>query len=483
MSKEATKSITFGLLAYDSELDHLTLEGHVLQNGETIEIGIFNSWIAGQVARDAGGWYLNTFDQVGIRLQSGLLARMYEEPDQLLTNIQFAQEQEPHLLIVDDDPSLLHALSRTIALRLQEAIVDVAHSADEALRKVSNHPYDAVVSDIRMPGMSGIELLERLRNIRPEMPVLLITGHGEHDLAIKALRGGAYDYIQKPIERDNFIAALLRAIQTCQLQRRVAEQQRTLELHARSLERLVQQRTQELIEAYNTKDKVVHLVSNELSNPIVRLKEIVQLLHQKIPEIATTDIVSRSFVDIEHSLILIEELIGELQQTTQLKTNLFMPQCERCDLADLCHSILDEMASQNFEVNWWTNQESLEVEVDRDRIKHILQTLLSRTHTLAVSEEKVTLTLQRTQHEAIITLRDLREHAHPGSDFYVARKILERHGGHLEMQTFPEQRRTLFLSIPLSKTVYLHQPQKTPIIRPRICATATILYHTNVSHQ
>ncbi|MBA2393913.1 MAG: response regulator [Ktedonobacteraceae bacterium] len=59
-----------------------------------------------------------------------------------------------------------------------------------------------------MPGMDGLELLTRIRELRPETPVILITGHGEHDLAIKALRGGAYDYIQKPIDRDTFVAAL-----------------------------------------------------------------------------------------------------------------------------------------------------------------------------------------------------------------------------------------------------------------------------------
>jgi DNA-binding NtrC family response regulator len=53
-----------------------------------------------------------------------------------------------------------------------------------------------------MPGMDGLVLLNKIKELRPETPTILITGHGEHELAINALRGGAYDYIQKPIDRE-----------------------------------------------------------------------------------------------------------------------------------------------------------------------------------------------------------------------------------------------------------------------------------------
>src|SRR3989442_9724611 len=74
-----------------------------------------------------------------------------------------------------------------------------------------------------MPGTDGLTLLAQIRALRPDTPTLLITGHGEHDLAVQALRGGAYDFIQKPIDREYFVASLNRAIQTRQLSRRVKE--------------------------------------------------------------------------------------------------------------------------------------------------------------------------------------------------------------------------------------------------------------------
>src|SRR5258707_7875620 len=150
---------------------------------------------------------------------------------------------QPCILLVDDDDALLQALPEALALRMPAIQVQVCVSAVEALERIQQYDYDAIISDIKMPGMDGLALLTRIKELRPETPTLLITGHGEHEIAIQALRGGAYDYIQKPIDREYCVADLSRAIQTHQLQRQVIEQQRALELHALSLEQQVQERT------------------------------------------------------------------------------------------------------------------------------------------------------------------------------------------------------------------------------------------------
>src|SRR5260221_14551940 len=176
-----------------------------------------------------------------------------------------------YILIVDDDAALLQALPQALYLRIQDVKVDTSDSASAALELIQEHEYDAIVSDIKMPGMDGLALLAKIQELRPDTPTLLITGHGEHDLAVQALRGGAYDFIQKPIDRDYLVAALQRAIQTHQLRRQVVEQQLALELHARSLERMVQKRTQELVEANAMKDTFLSMVSHEFRTPLTRL--------------------------------------------------------------------------------------------------------------------------------------------------------------------------------------------------------------------
>jgi FixJ family two-component response regulator/anti-sigma regulatory factor (Ser/Thr protein kinase) len=150
------------------------------------------------------------------------------------------------ILLVDDDAMLLQALPEAIRLRLDDVEVDTAESAALALERLAQTDYDAVVTDIKMPGLDGLALLARIREIRPEVPTLLITGHGEHDLTLRALRGGAYDFIQKPIERDYFIVSLQRAIDARRLRRKIEEQRQVLQTHASQLEQVVEERTRDL---------------------------------------------------------------------------------------------------------------------------------------------------------------------------------------------------------------------------------------------
>jgi PAS domain S-box-containing protein len=143
---------------------------------------------------------------------------------------------DARILVVDDDNALLDALPETVRLRLEGVEVETCDSAPEALARIEGTDYDVIVSDIKMPGMDGLALLAEIKRRRPSTPTLLITGHGERDLAVAALRGGAHDLIQKPIDRDYFVASLERAIQLRQLDRQVAEQREALERHARVLE-------------------------------------------------------------------------------------------------------------------------------------------------------------------------------------------------------------------------------------------------------
>src|SRR6266852_4186012 len=203
-----------------------------------------------------------------------------------------------YILIVDDDTALLQALPQALNLRIDGIQVDTSDSALEALKLIREHDYDAIVSDIKMPGMDGLALLEKIRELRPDTPTLLITGHGEHDLAVQALRGGAYDFIQKPIDRDYLVAALQRAIQTYQLRRKVKVQQLALELHARSLERMVQQRTKELVEANAAKDKFLSIVSHELKTPLTSLKGMAQFLRRQFKNPDSAKIVCQGLADM-----------------------------------------------------------------------------------------------------------------------------------------------------------------------------------------
>jgi len=145
-----------------------------------------------------------------------------------------------HIMVVDDDPALLEALPETLRLRMNGVTVDTADSAAAALDRIASQNYDAIVTDIKMPGMDGLALLSEIRARQPDTPILIITGHAEHALAVQALRGGANDFIQKPIDRDHFVASLRRAIQAHEQNRRARDRQAALKRCASELEEIAE---------------------------------------------------------------------------------------------------------------------------------------------------------------------------------------------------------------------------------------------------
>ena len=147
------------------------------------------------------------------------------------------------VLIVDDDPAMLEALPETVRLRMDGVTVETAASATAALDRIAAREYDAIVADIKMPGMDGLALLTEIRTRRPDTPTLMITAYAGTDLVVGALRGGACDFIQKPIDRDYFIAALHRAMTTREASRVVQNRRLELERHLGELETIVQERT------------------------------------------------------------------------------------------------------------------------------------------------------------------------------------------------------------------------------------------------
>ncbi|WP_445937596.1 sigma-54-dependent transcriptional regulator [Pseudomonas sp.] len=119
-------------------------------------------------------------------------------------------DSRTQVLLIDDDPHLRQALSQTLDLAgLKVSSLADAHGV--AARIERDWP-GVVVSDIRMPGIDGLQLLQQLREQDPELPVLLITGHGDAPLAVQAMRAGAYDFLEKPFASDDLLDSVRRAL-------------------------------------------------------------------------------------------------------------------------------------------------------------------------------------------------------------------------------------------------------------------------------
>jgi len=115
------------------------------------------------------------------------------------------------LLIVDDETSIRKALVQLFEYEGHE--VEGAEDGPDALDAAEEFRPDVVFLDVKMPGMDGLEVLERLRDEQPATPVVMISGHGTIDTAVEATRAGAYDFLEKPLDSDRLLVTLQRALE------------------------------------------------------------------------------------------------------------------------------------------------------------------------------------------------------------------------------------------------------------------------------
>ncbi len=149
-------------------------------------------------------------------------------------SIQDQSTSASEILVVDDDLYLLAAIKQTLVLN--GYAVQTFSNPLEALAGLDDHPFAAVLADIRMPEMNGMVLLERILAVDPDLPVILITGHGDVSMAVEAVKKGAYNFLQKPVDEDVILATLSRAIERRQLvlENRRLEQQLMVSRESRS---------------------------------------------------------------------------------------------------------------------------------------------------------------------------------------------------------------------------------------------------------
>ncbi len=135
-------------------------------------------------------------------------------------------EQLRKILVVDDEPNMLHMLH---AVLTQDGFEPTcAESGPQALELVEKEEFDFILSDVRMPGMDGMQLVENLRARKVEAIVILMSAYGSIDLALEAIRKGAYDYISKPFKTDEVVLTLRKAAERERLRREVVMLKRRL---------------------------------------------------------------------------------------------------------------------------------------------------------------------------------------------------------------------------------------------------------------
>jgi two-component system nitrogen regulation response regulator GlnG len=130
------------------------------------------------------------------------------------------------LLVIDDDPTGSRLIQAIFAPEGFEVLV--ALDGRSGLAQAAENRPDAVLLDLQLPDLEGLEVLERLKSAQPDLPVLMLTAHGEVQSAVRAIQLGAFDYLAKPIDADQVLVAVRRALETRELRRDVEDLRRRL---------------------------------------------------------------------------------------------------------------------------------------------------------------------------------------------------------------------------------------------------------------
>ena len=138
---------------------------------------------------------------------------------------------KPNVLIIDDEQSMCDLLHTD--LRLRDFAPCCVTSAQQALEAFSRQEFEVVLTDLKMPGIDGIQLCSRLVESRPDVPVVVMTAFGSLETAIAAMRAGAYDFVTKPIEMELLAMILSRAVCCRRLQQQIHQLSETLRQSAR----------------------------------------------------------------------------------------------------------------------------------------------------------------------------------------------------------------------------------------------------------
>src|SRR5690349_8229715 len=123
--------------------------------------------------------------------------------------------KSPLILLVEDDSSIAAALKKD--LQAEGYDVAVALRGDEGLAQAQTAPCDLVLTDLKMPGLSGLELVEQLHSVKPKLPIVMMTAFGTTETAIEATKLGAYDYLLKPFDMAELLDVVAKAVASSRL--------------------------------------------------------------------------------------------------------------------------------------------------------------------------------------------------------------------------------------------------------------------------
>lgn len=203
------------------------------------------------------------------------------------------------VLLVDDEPQILSILSDTLGIG--GFTVHTCNSGPKALACLENHPVELMVTDLRMPGMSGTELLQEVRKRGHDLPVIFLTGFGDMKSAVDAMRLGAFDYLSKPVDAERLIQTINKAAEHY----RLVTENRTL--------------IETLTESNRIKAQFLHGMSHEIRTPLGHITGFSEILESTLTDL--TDKQKRYLYNIQNAARHLLSMFDDMLQYVDLSSS------------------------------------------------------------------------------------------------------------------------------------------------------------------
>lgn len=256
------------------------------------------------------------------------------------------------ILLVDDEDAILYALEKDL-LKVGYS-VDTASCGREAIQKLGNNNYDLTISDLVLGDMNGIEVLKEAKR-KSEAPAIVITGHGELSSAIESLRLGAFDYLEKPCGRKEFISKVNKAIQQYHEKDSLKQKLKVIENEVKLLEidNLSKEKIVKILENNSTALEIIlEEKNNELQRKNIALAEVLSHLENEKAKIKQniqsnidhlvlpllTKVRNENLIANETYLILLEEAFENLASEFGVELSKIEPKLSPKE-TEICHMI------------------------------------------------------------------------------------------------------------------------------------------------
>ena len=245
------------------------------------------------------------------------------------------------ILVIDDEPGIREGCRRLLGAA--EYQVDTAENGKDALQKIQNTGYDVILLDVMMPDVSGIDLIQPIHDRDPDTVCIVITGYATVELAVAAIKQGAYDFINKPFTADDLTLAVRQGIE----RRRLSLESKRCAAAEERAARLDEDKKR-LEEIDRAKMAFVRMVTHELRAPVAAIQSYMRLiLEGYVPPERQPEIIARAELRAREEL----QLIADLLELSRLQNVPARSEAGSVDPAAVLQDVIEQFEGQSKEKN------------------------------------------------------------------------------------------------------------------------------------